>query len=581
MSSPTLVEADPLPVDRPSGTSHKGPRPFWAGATSGLLLWASFPPADWGWLAWGALVPLFLLVLSDRPAWSIYLGAWTGGLVFWVPAIQWLRLTDASAWLGWLVMALVLSLFWPAFLFLSRWSCRKHRLPLMVGAPVAWIALEYVRAHIFSGFPWYYLAHSQHAFLPVIQVSDLTGSLGVSLALAVVNAWLVDLISLPLARPTPGGVRLTPGQGLRLAVVGSMLGGMLGYGAYRLGTARFHDGPRIALLQSNLPQRLKMGGDSSAIVLKYRALIERALRAPIKPEIILWPETSLPYSFATFAKGVTPEELDRQVQRFAPTLDGQGWRERAERVTSLLRNWADGTGVPMLVGAISYDHQPTGYQRYNSALLVRPGETRVERADKLHLVPFGEYVPMIGIFPWLAALTPYDSDHVPSLAFGANPVWFDIGPFRFASAICFEDTVPHVYRRLIAEAPDHRRPDVILNLSNDGWFVDEWTDGSRHRSSEHEMHLAVSVFRAIEHRTPLARAANTGVSAIVDGNGRILQQRGTLEEGVVQGVVPLDHRRAFYTEWGDWLGKTCLAVTIGLIPLGVVRRKHPRRRPRV
>jgi apolipoprotein N-acyltransferase len=176
-------------------------------------------------------------------------------------------------------------------------------------------------------------------------------------------------------------------------------------------------------------------------------------------------------------------------------------------------------------------------------------------------------VPLVVTFPWLTVLTPYRGEYVPSLAFGAGPRWLELGPYRFAAAICFEDTVPQVARRFFSEVPDGRQPDVLVNLSNDGWFGG---------SSEHEMHLAASIFRAVEFRVPLARAANTGISAIVDGNGRVLQALHTLEEGVVSGVVPLDDRTSHYTVWGDWLGLSCLAVTIGLVPLGLFRPRAAR-----
>lgn len=109
---------------------------------------------------------------------------------------------------------------------------------------------------------------------------------------------------------------------------------------------------------------------------------------------------------------------------------------------------------------------------------------------------------------------------------------------------------------------------MLLNLSNDGWFG---------ASEEHEMHLAASIFRAVENRAPLARAANTGISAIVDGNGRVLASLATLKEDVLSGVIPLDDRSSLYALWGDWLGLSCLAVTIGLTPLSVFLRKGRRR----
>ncbi|MCA1685960.1 MAG: apolipoprotein N-acyltransferase, partial [Planctomycetia bacterium] len=177
---------------------------------------------------------------------------------------------------------------------------------------------------------------------------------------------------------------------------------------------------------------------------------------------------------------------------------------------------------------------------------------------------------------WLVRLTPYHGTHIPSLSFGREPAWMEMGPYRIAAAICFEDTVPHLVRRFFSEAKDGRHPDLLLNLSNDGWFCREQGDGYR-GSSEHSMHLAVSVFRAVENRVPLARAANTGVSAIVDGSGRVLKSLPTMKQDVLVGEVPLDDRVGLYSSWGDWVGQTCLAVTIGLVPLAFYWPKRVRR----
>ncbi len=148
---------------------------------------------------------LFMLVGSHRSRFSIYFGAWTGGMLFWTLSIQWVRLTDSDAWLAWLVMALVLSVWWPGFLLLTRFSVLRLRIPLMVAGPAIWVGLEFVRAHILTGFPWYYLAHTQHRTLPLIQIADTTGALGVSVLIALVNAWLVDLRTLPSSRQRPEG----------------------------------------------------------------------------------------------------------------------------------------------------------------------------------------------------------------------------------------------------------------------------------------------------------------------------------------------------------------------------------------
>ncbi len=206
-----------------------GPHPVILGLASAVLLWSAFPPAGWSWLAWLALAPLFLLIVSRRSRASLYFGAWVGGMAFWLLSIHWIRLTDETAWLAWVVMALVLSAWWPGFLALARLAVLRLRLPMMIAAPVLWVGLEYVRAFLLTGFPWYYLAHSQHHVLPLIQIADFAGALGLSFLIALVNAWWVDLLTLPLFRPTDQGPWPTRPQVVRLVVLVVLLVGTVGY----------------------------------------------------------------------------------------------------------------------------------------------------------------------------------------------------------------------------------------------------------------------------------------------------------------------------------------------------------------
>ena len=456
-----------------------------------------------------------------------------------------------------------------------RLAVHRLKLPLMLGAPIVWVALEYVRAYICTGFPWYYLAHSQHAILPVIQIADFAGSLGVSVVIVVVNAWIVDLLTLPLLRPGTARPRLTNAQVRRLVAVAFVVFGTLAYGSHRLSSSNFRDGPRLALLQSNMVQHLKDGHTHDETIAIYQRLIARAVGAPQKPDLIVWPETSYPYHFVQIAPDVSTATLTEQLRKLGAdksfTTDLR-LRQRAE-IRAHLRGITDEAGVPMVIGGIVDDHRADALARYNAALLFRPGDPEPQIVYKMHLVPFGEYVPLIESFPWLTVFTPYTNGHIPSLSHARAPGWLELGSYRLAAAICFEDTVPQVFRRLFAEAKDGRHPDIVLNLSNDGWF---------HDSSEHEMHLAASVFRAVEHRVPLARAANTGISAIIDGNGQVVaslptKKDDTYLEGVLAGVIPLDDRVGAYTVWGDWLGQSCLAITIGWIPLAWF---YPGLRPR-
>jgi apolipoprotein N-acyltransferase len=565
MTSRRVLEAESRTAARLGLADRLSRHPITAGLTAGVLLWSSFPPVEWSWLAWVALVPLFWLAVQSGPRFRLYLGAWVGGLVFWLLSVQWVRLTDPTAWFAWVTLAVIFSFWWPGFLAIARLAVFRLNLPLMMAAPILWVGMEYVRAHLLTGFPWYYLGHSQYRFLTLIQIADTASALGISFLVALVNAWIVDLLSLPLMWRSARGPRLTARQTVRLWLVGLLLGGSLLYGVYRLSTAQFRTGPRLALLQTNFEQRYKNNGELPAIVHmleRIQHLVDRAAGSEPRPDLLVWPETSYPYGYTAIDPATPAPVLSRQVGFISGEITVADWVDKMQKVSEHLHGVTDAAGIPMLVGAIFYDHRPEGMNKYNSAILFEPLVRTIHAYHKIHLVPFGEFIPFLDSLPWLTVFTPYRNGYVPSLAFGREPVSLQLGPYRMAVSICFEDTVPHVIRRFFQEREDGRQPDVLINLSNDGWF---------RGSSELDMHLAVSVFRTIEHRVPLARAVNTGISALIDGNGEIRDTLPRLTESVLNVTIPLDDRTSNYTVLGDWLGVSCLAVTIGLLPMGFLR----------
>jgi apolipoprotein N-acyltransferase len=538
-----------------------------AGAASGFLLWTSFPPLEWHALAWVALAPLFWVVTVREARMKAYLAAWLGGLCFWLLALQWLNLLGGVGSTGWIIMSLAFSLWWPLFLAVTRLAVFRLRLPLMMAAPIVWVGLEYGRAYFLSGFPWYYLAHSQFRNLYLIQIADFASSLGISLLIAIVNAMVVDLLMLPLLGRSRTGIRLHPRQYVRLCVVTCLIGTTLCYGAIRISSARFHDGPRLALLQSNIEQKHKNKGNPDRIIAEFTELIDSAIARREQPDLIVWPETAYPYRFISVDPALEPAAFEKQVRAIAPKFSGKQWREQMEWILDDLHSWTDRVKVPMLVGTSFCDHRQNGLDRYNSAILFLPHLRAIDVYHKMHLVPFGEYFPLIETLPWLAALTPYAGEKLHSLNFGRKAIALPLGPYRLAVSICFEDTIPHVIRESFADLDDASQPDVLINLSNDGWF---------HGSAELDMHLAMGVFRAIENRVPLARAVNTGLSALVDGNGEIRESLAKESKGVLSVTVPLDRRTSYYSRWGDWLGLTCLSISIGLVPLAWLKRfKEP------
>jgi apolipoprotein N-acyltransferase len=337
------------------------------------------------------------------------------------------------------------------------------------------------------------------------------------------------------------------------------LGTALCYGAIRVSTAAFRDGPKLALLQSNIEQRHKVKGDPAAIKTKLVGLVERALAGSDRPDLIVWPETAYPYRYIVIDPSVNAETLANQVRAISTQITAADWQNTQRLVIEDLNDLTAKANVPMLVGSLYYHHRNPSLEKYNSALLLRPGFAGIDFYHKMHLVPFGEYVPFIETLPWLAILTPYHGQRVPSLSFGRDPRCLRLGGYVLAVTICFEDTVPQVVARFFPSDGKVGEPDVLINLSNDGWF---------HGSAELDMHLAIGVFRAVEHRVPLARAVNTGLTALVDGNGEIRATLPKETDGVLSVTVPLDDRGSAYSRLGDWLGLSCLAVTIGLLPMG-------------
>jgi apolipoprotein N-acyltransferase len=553
-----IAEASATVAPARSCWSH----PAFLSSASALFLWFAFPPADRGYLAWIALAPFFSLVRSDRRWWKDLLASWLGGWIFGALAISWVSQVDV---IGCSLLALYMSLWWPLFLVPARLGVKRLGLPLMVVAPVVWVGLEYARSLIVSGFPWYYLAHTQYANLNMIQVSDLFGAWGLSLLVAMGNVLFLDLLTLPLFQTIDSRSRGVASQKRKIAVVVGLVLGAQIYGAVRLATSRFRPGPRLALIQTDISQEDKNHPRGADLMVMLDRLLDRAARSEPRPDLIVWPETSYPVGRVLIDPSLPDAEFARLARRFDPESTPNDWLDRKTRGDEELRRVTEGLGIPMVVGLATYDFTRSNFDRYNSAALFLPGIPAIATYHKQVLVPVGEYFPFLDILPWLIKLTPYTDGYVPSLTPGPGPRSFEVGGVRYAPIICFEDTIPSVARRAVLDPAGHA--DILLNLTNDGWF---------RGSSEQPAHLAICVFRAVECRRPLARAVNTGISAVVNGNGQILASLPQSTDGVLTAEVPLDGRASLYLVVGDVLGILCMVATIGLIPVAAF---YPRQSP--
>jgi apolipoprotein N-acyltransferase len=566
---------------------------------SAVLLWLAYFPADVGWLGWVALVPLLGLVRSPARPRRVVAAAYLTGLAFYVLALQWMRVADPRMYATWLLLSLYCALYFPAAIGVLRLLDRRAGLPLVLTAPVAWTALEFLRSTFGGGFSWYLLGHTQHDWLSLIQVSDLTGAWGVSFLVVAVNALLFELLwgrgwfrglwGLAGAAPRWSRTALLA----QALVVLPLLPLALAYGTAQLRrepTTR-SPGPRVALLQSNLPQRVKNEPGEGEKVARHNIALCN-LAAAYRPDLIVWPETSYPAYW---------EEVDADTAEDDVPDD---WRRRAAAARTFAADVAASWRTDVLLGLNALVRGADGKERqYNSALLIDRSGRAAGRYDKVHRVPFGEYVPFRDWLPLMNAFAPYDFEY--GVAAGRGPVALVSGGYSFGVAICYEDTDPAATRDYGA---GRLGTDYLVNISNDGWF-----DGT----AEHEQHLAICRFRAIECRRPVARAVNMGVSAVIDADGRVLapverelptELASRLAEapfagerprvwhvppgagalpparwsafkkvpGVVLAELPLDPRPSVYARRGDWLPWACWACLAGFVGLALAR---PRPRP--
>lgn len=550
-------------ANRPTETF---PKTTWAPALVGsLLLYAAFPPLDCWPLAWIAPVAWLLLVRAERLpeprpyatrwlAGSLYrLGVrpyatlWLAGSLFWLGVLHWLRLPHPATSIGWLALSFYLGCYLPLFVGLSRVAVHRLRCPLALAAPVIWAGLELAQAHIMTGFNMGALGHSQYRWLSLIQIADLAGGYAVSFMVMFVAASLAAM--LPLA-----GRRFNAWPLLPLVAT---LAAVLIYGDSRLHHPPFKRGPKVALIQGSIDTELKNDPERQQLVYPhYYELTERAIRNHRDLDLIVWPETM--YRDSLYSCSDEPGVPDSwPYSREALEEDIELRRQRIADQALLF-----GTSVLLGIDCVHFSSQPP--RRFNSALLVNRDGGIAARYDKTHPVIFGEYVPLAGAFPWLARLSPIGA----GIDCGTDVPVLRVGNTRLAANICYESAVPHVIRGHVARLRDEGdEPDVLVNLTNDGWF---WG------SSELDLHLTCGVFRAVECRKPFLVAANTGFSAWIDSDGRILKRGPRRATGIIVAQPQIDNRHSLYLFWGDWPAGLCLAACFPLAIVGLRERRARR-----
>lgn len=563
-------------------------------ALAGLLYWLCFTPVNASPLAWVAPLPLLLLVRIDQRTRWMYPSIYVASLVSQLATLQWMRLGDPTMYVAWGALSVYLAFYPVLFVAAARVAVHRLSLPLVIAGPMIWTGFDYVRAHLMTGFAWYFLGHSQYRWLELIQISDLVGAYGVTfvivmsaaaLTLMVPHSWLIRCrLALPSTGPiTASGLTLS--QLIQITCTFLVFASTLGYGYARRAQADFKPGPRIGLIQGNFVASLREETAShDDIYLTHLRLNARAVKE--QAQILIWPEGMFPWPIMS----PSPELTDDDLKELVPTVKPQMWHDTTVR--SVLMEESQRSGAALIFGINAVEASRNLISQHNSAVFVRPDVGIAGRYDKMHLVPFGEYIPLTDVLPWLRAFSPYSESS--GLVAGKSPTVFEYGGWRLAPIICFEDTVPHLVREVVAagsESDQGKAVDVLVNMTNDGWF---------HGSSELDQHLITAAFRAVECRTPLVRAVNTGISAVIDGDGAILEPEvfidgdarknpevpprttsrnpktgawyKNLNAALVQ-TVPLDSRRSLYVRYGDWFAMLCAATTIFIGLISIVPKR--------
>jgi len=446
---------------------------------------------------------------------SFVLGLITG-VVYFVGTVYWTGtvlsafggLQPFVAGVAMLLLALYLAIYPAIFAVVSSRLIASAGAPALLLTPAVWVATEYARGRMFGGFPWVPLGNSQVTVLPVVQFASILGVYGVSLVVAIVNA----VAAFALLEPGRRRIKLIAATAVGLIVVAA-------WGSWRVadGSLTREGRPiRVGLLQGNVAQEEKWDPrHARRIFTTYIAMTRDAVRRGA--DFVIWPESATPFTFGE-----------------APVSD------------QALRDLAVEVQVPILFGSDETVHtNPPGY--YNSGFLLGPDGRTVAVYRKMHLVPFGEFIPLqrwlTFVSPLVGRLTPFSE--------GESSVMLPVGSNKASTSICYEVVFPQLVRDAV-----NMGSELLTTITNDGWYG--------HSSAPYQ-HFELASMRAVEQGRYLARAANTGISGVVDPYGRVVARSGIFEQvGMVEEVRFLT-TRTVYARVGDVAAYASIVLTLAAL----------------
>lgn len=512
------------------------------------ILWFSMTPLGSphvSWLGWIAVTPLVWLIQKRDAPTKVLRQVWIASLLYWLVTLHFVRLPFWGLWFGWMLLATYLSIYGVLFVAVTRTMVHRLHVPVAIAAPVVFTGLEWIRVTFLTGFGMACLSHTQYQTPASLQIASLLGAYGLTFVMVMVSAALAmvtNFWSFPQLDSTTITKRFVHAAiGVAVAV------GVLGFGTSKLAqdrtartSAEAHRHLKVALIQSSHDKNLQPE-TRDQIEKKFgnlRDLTHAARRVGDRLDLIVWPEASFSYhDYLSDLNAEFTSELMEQQQFMA-------WRAAIGKPAPF-----DSDAIPMLVGTLTID--PKKDDAFNSAVLFGDRGTVQDRYFKNHLVMFGEYFPLVNSIPGLGRLFRGFS----SLSFGTEFSAMEVSEVLIVPNICFESTVPHFIRRQVNSlAAAGEEADVLVNLTNDGWFL-----GTRCL----DLHLACNVFRAVEMGKPMLVCANTGFSAHIDELGRIVQAgpRRAEAELICDVRIPFSVPTV-YRRWGAWFASVCGVLTI-------------------
>jgi len=506
---------------------------------SGILLIFAFPPFNLSGLAFVGLVPLLIVLKLEEGLLKSFIFSFLtgiiffGGLLFWITEI---KLYQVPAWMlpiGWILITLVFGSYIGFFGLIVNWLGQTSKAEFSKAkfcfrglTPILWVSIEFIRA-IFplGGFPFGILGYSQYQNLMLIQIVDKTGILGISFLIVLVNT-TVTLVLFQLGRLREIKLQRLKSSSIPISISHYFRVPFTLYFCLLIIVACYLYG--FLVMQKELPLP-----DLGVAIIQSNIGIGESWNWSVKQNEILQRLTYL-------SKQVAKNQPDLTIWTETAILDSpQLLASLREKLSSLAKEMH----TNLLIGAPHVEFKERNTKYYNSAFLFSDTGKIINRYDKIHLVPFGEMLPLEDIFPIVRELLPQAGYY----SSGSELVVFQ-KPVRFNVLICYEGIFGNLTRKFVKKGAQ-----VIINITNDAWSQ---------VSASYYQHFTMDIFRAIENKTYFLRAGNTGISAVITPYGYVKEFLDIGKEGVIiSKISPMD-KKTFYTKYGDIFASTCLIISI-------------------